>query len=270
MGSTLVLSQILRNERNRKSTLQRLWLFMSCFDILSAVFIIIDETVFMTGYTVYPSFCVIAILYSTAIALYSWGLLRFGWCKLKIRKMEPWIHVSILVTGIISFTIFEVIAGDEKKWFGRIFLPISCLLMVVISLDTYRIARKSDLSVQQYRISASDSVCFKYSKAVYMHSLLFISGFLITWSTYIFLAILGLPDSHWLNFIKGYTFPLQGFFNAIVFFRPRFVKTRKEEPEANAVYIILSLLKTSILWGCAEKWFTSDEKDLIKQPFLSS
>merc|ERR1719469_406004 len=148
-------------------------------------------------------------------------------------------------------------------YFG--FLWIIIIISAVNSVLLYFHVVKIEKASSKYKKYADTS---KRSRAVLIQSVLYVGGFVINWifpTMYRLLVLVsdGKIRPKWLALLAGIFVPIQGFLNAIVFFRVRAQKCRSEYPERTWITIICNFVASTLL--CTDPYM-NDSKDIIKKP----
>eukprot|EP00540_Astrosyne_radiata_P007449 CAMPEP_0116852814 /NCGR_PEP_ID=MMETSP0418-20121206/17528_1 /TAXON_ID=1158023 /ORGANISM="Astrosyne radiata, Strain 13vi08-1A" /LENGTH=444 /DNA_ID=CAMNT_0004485071 /DNA_START=1434 /DNA_END=2768 /DNA_ORIENTATION=+ len=71
-------------------------------------------------------------------------------------------------------------------------------------------------------------------KEVMWHAVAYMMAFWITWPLLLVALLIGTGDEYWFFFVVFFVAPLQGFNNALVYFRSRLFKRRKQKPPAQS------------------------------------
>lgn len=203
--------------------------------------------------------------YNASLAVYYLMCVHACWPQERIRKVEFWLHSVPISLGLgtavsgVALTLFnsanwlcwvapvpagcdvddeiECVRGNHswifqwaflyaEVWFIFVFISIA---MLCVYFKVYTQERANG----QYRFNSDAGTNYKYSRKVANQAMLYVGAFYMTW---IFGTLTRL-----LQLIQGKTyfpliicmtifFPLQGFFNALVYMRPRYQTWRKENP----------------------------------------
>jgi hypothetical protein len=117
LGSSMIISQVLQSQRNRQNSQQRLVCAMSCIDVT------VSTVWFLTNFFVPPwseevawasgnqatcnvvqgfivQLSISAVFYNASLSLYYLVIIRYGFNALKIKRLEPWIHLVPLSLGL--------------------------------------------------------------------------------------------------------------------------------------------------------------------------
>ncbi|KAL7552653.1 hypothetical protein ACHAWF_017409 [Thalassiosira exigua] len=119
-----------------------------------------------------------------------------------------------------------------ELWFT--FVAIAAMMVAM-----YRSVRERERRSQQSRVSAS------YSRRVMTQALLYVLAYFITW---IFPAVTWLSQALGgktytpILMLQAFIVPLQGFFNAFIYLRPRYLRNRRTMPDARPLRVVLTTL----------------------------
>lgn len=105
------------------------------------------------------------------------------------------------------------------------------------------------------------------TKEIAAQSLLYVGAFYVTWlwpttARIVQLCNTTIPD--WLVTLAGCFIPIQGFFNALVYFRPRYNKCSKQHKERSKLWVLRRICFQALCgWIPAEGWYhKSDGRDI--------
>mmetsp|Transcript_973 Transcript_973/g.1918 ORF Transcript_973/g.1918 Transcript_973/m.1918 type:complete len:358 (-) Transcript_973:128-1201(-) len=243
-----------------------------------------DVTHYINTFLMQLGLC--AILYNAFLATYYLLSIKYHWSDERIKAIAPYIHMTVLVIGfgnaILGYTSdryeFPVV---NRKWYflnGDIYkgswlffsvLWISIIAVTVQTIQMYRYVKQTERSMNQYRRSQrnqSSTMRSELETMIFFQSLLYVGSFYLTWviptiGSFIYHYLLG--GTNWLLKLNWFLFPLQGFFNTIAYFRPRFLKLKAENSEAKW-YVIIGMLLESSLICHFDNFFTTDDKDIFQ------
>merc|ERR1740124_1373273 len=122
---------------------------------------------------------------------------------------------------------------------GVCFLILSCSIIIYACVRLFLVARQGDESVREYRSSEQEN--YATSNRVAVSGLLYSGGNLLVVLPFIIMIIGTLAKvdgaSFFLTFIGlqlAIFNPLQGFFNALVYFRPKYLEYKNEKRKEKA------------------------------------
>ena len=121
LGSSMIISSVIRSKKNRHMLQQRIVLSMSIIDVIvsttwffSPLFVPDwSEDMHWTmgnqascstqGFIV--QFSISSVVYNSALSLYYLLVIQFGWTEDRIRRLEPFIHIIAISWGLITATV---------------------------------------------------------------------------------------------------------------------------------------------------------------------
>eukprot|EP00584_Thalassiosira_punctigera_P007922 CAMPEP_0172535842 /NCGR_PEP_ID=MMETSP1067-20121228/7677_1 /TAXON_ID=265564 ORGANISM="Thalassiosira punctigera, Strain Tpunct2005C2" /NCGR_SAMPLE_ID=MMETSP1067 /ASSEMBLY_ACC=CAM_ASM_000444 /LENGTH=453 /DNA_ID=CAMNT_0013320799 /DNA_START=364 /DNA_END=1725 /DNA_ORIENTATION=+ len=212
-------------------------------------------------------------LYNASLCAYYVLVVRDGWMEDHIRtKAEPWMHLvpatiafTIAILGI-PFTLYNnsgwlcwiaafpakcqgdtCTRGEHADIFRWVHYAIIWSAILSVTLGMYSIYRKVR---QQERIQSQErdddaASRGRKSKKVAIQAALFVGALYLTWIfttiTRIYQITTG-NNNFVLLVLMATFFPLQGFFNCLIYLRPRYLRCRSRNPDAP----VRQLLKLSL------------------------
>ena len=201
-------------------------------------------------------------VYNAALSLYYVMVVKMGWNESKIKKLRWWFHVFPLAIGLGTAIAGQVLqlygnatlwcwispsSGNEQwnlyrwafyygiLWFMALVIIIPSMIVIFVHV------RKQEAAAAKWRHGQSQAQQYANSRKVAMQGISFSASFIATW---IFPTLTRLMQA-----INGVTYyplvvlfaiflPLQGFFNAGCFLRPKYLKYRKDNPHASIVMLV--------------------------------
>lgn len=124
-----------------------------------------------------------------------------------------------------------------------LFVIASCMLAIVLYVRKRERIMNRRFSFNNAEISRSRNLVKQY-KAVTRQAFLYIGSFLIVW---IFPFITAIWQLNVLGVLSVIFMPLQGFFNAIIYFMPRYLKTKEEHRDKSTFWILKDMIFTTTL-----------------------
>jgi len=262
IGSGLIVFDILKIKRDNKEKIHhRLLLGLSCSDIIAFICHFMSSWPIPNG-TMPPVFGAIgnvatcktqgflvqlsiaSPLYNAALSVYYLLVIRFQFSEDDSRKYEPWLHgISIIVslfTAIVglAFDLYTEatfgcwIASSRLRSNAFIFqifmwlIPLS-LCMVLITLSQIAIVtqvREAERGSRRFSTLRRRS----WSEQVFWQSIWYVGTFYVTWiipGLFLFIwKFFPQFSAPWFGIPIAILTPLQGCFNAIVYFRPRYLR----------------------------------------------
>ena len=296
MGSTMILISVLRSKKNRQSMQQRIVCAMSFFDFLVSIAWV------ATGLFVPSSFkekgfplaigneasCnaqgfiiqlyTASFIYNVSLSLYYTLIIRRNWPMHKMKKLEKCLHIVPVSFGLITaiLAVSLNLIGDANwdcwiepqyaayQWgffFGPLMLSLgtTCFLLMRVYLHVKTTEKKT----AKWRQAGSKS----YTKTIMLQNRLYAISFIVAWLLPTIARIIQLfKPSHnipnWYLVACGTVIPVQGFFNAIVYFRLRYQKYSRQNPDKRW-YLVVTLIIIKTLVPCLIGHVYSDDgKDI--------
>jgi len=269
-GSVFIIQSVLRNNHRSKRVYHRLLLLMSSMDLIFSIkefmstWIIPKETgvwgakgttatCTATGFFGQGS-GLTSILYNGMLTLFFLLTIRFGWTETRVQRIEPILHAVPLAIGWataiagLPLDLYNPIGincwiGGEDAWVYRWAFfhgPLWAVFgfSVIAMIMMYLSVKKQERAVAAYRMPADPSRRLASSHFA-AQACFYIAVFFLTW---IF------PMVQWvliektgkvytpILFLQTIFVPLAGFFNFLVYLRPRYRKFRQDHPEISFVF----------------------------------
>jgi len=244
-----------------------------------------NVTYYINIFLVQLSLC--AVLYNVFLATYYLLVTKYKWSEGRIRKSVPYVHTAVLVIGfsnaILGLTsdCYEFPVTASKWYFvndptiksSRMYYCVlwtSIVIITVQQVQMFRYVQQTARAMDQYRSNQTSGMRSERSDMetrVLCQSLLYVGSFYLTWviptaCVLVFRYYKSFPFKEELMYLAFFIYPLQGFFNTIAFFRPRFLKLKGENPEAKRRVLVWKLLESSLIFRF-DSFFTTDNKDIF-------
>jgi len=136
IGSSMIISQVLRNKKNRQDIQQRIIMARSTIDLITSIswfstnffmpknygpyFYGNEWTCAAQGFIV--QFSISGILYNSILSFYYLLVVKYSWSDMELRKVEPWMHVFPLSVGLATamVALFKKLyhPADWDCWIG--------------------------------------------------------------------------------------------------------------------------------------------------------
>jgi len=299
VGSLMIISQILQSQRNRAHPQQRLLCTMSFLYLLVslswifAIFLLPKQSIVYDEFEMDPMIfgtktsCTIMgfvvqfgmstlVLLNCFLALYYLLVIKYSFAVSCIKKMEPYVYIVSFTFGIttsIATLVLDAydVASYATCWItpyrrdlqiGLYFAPLwfsLCLIIVTMSHVYCHVRMQEKRSL---RFSFGPAL-MKKTRAVGMQCLLYVAS---PYFVALFPTVLSIAAQHHWNstpkiwFVLCDTFvPIEGFLNALVYFRLRFIRTWKEHPEQTLFWVMGTIIKSTLCFCCCEQDETFDE-----------
>jgi len=274
IGSSSIIYMILSDRENKLAKPNhRLMLSMSTFDVLSSAAMASSTWSFPRESNVYGSMgnmttCKVQYFFATlglAVPMYNASLCLLYLLTIRYRlhqryfatKIEPYLHAASVLFPLVIATV-PVIIGENVKpnRLGTICginneSPFLWALLAVPALS-FCTCLYSMVSLS-WHVHVQSKRMIKYSygtrqmqrrqsekRATINQAILYIAAFSIT------LLFAALSFLHFMNFpievLKSFFYPLQGFWNCLLYIRANVVKMKKAEPHKYLCAIIWSVI----------------------------
>jgi len=283
IGSTMIISQVLQSKPNRNHTQQRLVCVMSIIDLtvstawfLTPFFVTQDmdqflwsignrSTCSLQGFIV--QFSISGVLYNASLSLYYLLVIKYGFQQRDIIIIEKYMHAFALLFGITTATtalalnLYEDANWDcwispTKQTFQWTFffapLWIAIIFVVTCMLNIFLHVRSVERSSIQWSQVSGRVVRLTKTRAVAQQGALYVGAFFVTWlfpTIARLVKLSGTEPPEWLVALSGSFIPIQGFFNAMVYFRLRFRNCSRAHPQRSSVWVVRRIMKRA-LCGC--------------------
>jgi len=283
LGSTMIISQVLQSRTNRGHTQQRLVCVMSIIDLtvstawfLTPLFVTEEMDQFLWGIGNMFScslqgfivqFSISGVLYNASLSLYYLLVIKYGFQRQEMVIIEKYMHAFALLFGITTATtalalnLYEDANWDcwispTKQTFQWAFffapLWIAIIFVITCMFKIYLHVRTAERNSIRWSQVSGRVVRLTKTRAVAQQGALYVGAFFVTWLFPTIARVVKLsgkepPD--WLVALSGSFIPIQGFFNAMVYFRLRFRNCRRANPEKSRVWVVRKIIKRA-LCGC--------------------
>jgi len=250
LSSSAIIVDVVRDKKKRKKLYGQLMLIMSVFDLMgSAAYSLttlpIPKEYFIEGSKGSDATCTaqgffiqmgtIAAFINVSLAVYFYWVIKLSWTETKIRKFRLWLFLSPITVGLTfafaGIPFYDMLflwCNNSAAWWPEIPIVISIIvttcIMVAICWDVY----KTEKATRQYsRRNIRDSM----TSMVFWQSIWYLLSFYITWPPYLALQYIwaaGNFPPYGFTLFASTMVPLQGFWNAFVFFRVRAKKQARQ------------------------------------------
>jgi len=217
-----------------------------------------------------------ALVYNAVLSIIFLLIVCYSWSEEDFRKWSyfilcaPPVLVTLLVIPLMRYYKYVNYDGDWNCWFtpspplcaatpdmecnednldiykyfqliNGCILPFSTSIIIIYAcVRLFLVARQSDESVSAYRSRAQGH--YATSNRVAVSGLLYSGGNLlavlplIIWFIGLLADVKGAVFWTFVQFLTAIFLPLQGFLNALVYFRPKYLKYKKEKRKENLEY----------------------------------
>lgn len=277
LGSLYIAISVLRERKKLSSSNHRLLLGISACDMIVAVWWFMsswampagtwwqaagnDGTCLSQAFMV--QFSMANIFYNGSLGVYYFLVIRHGWNKQRIKKIEPFLHAVPLLMGLVPAFVLTV-GLDIYEPFGPLcfmaqpaigmidnLLPILVgTVVTVLMFLMYRSVRQKEKAMERYTHRSSTLTSsstntsrnrLQKTRMVAIQGIFYCIPFYITWTpalVFTFLhQILEIPVIYELFVLFCILEPAQGFFNFLVYIRPnvmRYYRSRRKEAAKEA------------------------------------
>lgn len=264
IGSSAIIHMILScRKRKLARPNNRLMIMMSGFDVVQSIAIVVSTAAIPSALEIYgargnQTTCVvqsIVMALGLAVPLYNSSLNLFYLLTIRYSvnsalfssKVEPFLHLFSILGPLVSAITFAALgyAGPKigssttcvynNKIAGRIFLAVIsfCLLFCVYSMVSIcQSITSQENRVRRHRFGSnrSHSVSILEGKETIKQGLLYSSAFLLTFAfptARALASFMGVDKTVILDTLTAIFYPLQGFWNFVLYSRPGVNHVRK-------------------------------------------
>ena len=125
--------------------------------------------------------------------------------------------------------------------FGQFWIQLAYVVIIITNLLIWLYVRKQEKQMQKYRMScrtvSTDEKLLKmkksskHARSVFIQSMLYVGAFIFTWSwatIFHLISWIGGVSVFWPTLLINTFLPLQGFWNAFIYARPRYLRIKKK------------------------------------------
>lgn len=145
--------------------------------------------------------------------------------------------------------------GDTAPYFYEAFaqfwIQLAYVVIIVTNLLIWLYVKRQENQMKKYRTrlqsqTADDTLNnmekeSSYARSVFIQSILYVGAFFLSWSwatIYHLVAWFGGVSVPWITLLINTFLPLQGFWNAFIYARPRYIRIRKTKGNLSALEIL--------------------------------
>ena len=284
-SSAFIIYDTCKNEQGRRQLMNQLLSMLSLFDIFGALGYVFTTLPIPKDYEFGPimgangseASCkaqgffiqlgTISAYTNVSLAVYYLLVIVYGWSEERVGKMR-WVlflapvsvGLAFAFAGLQYYEPLHLWCNNSANWWPDI--PVAAAIgvaTVLMSMICWHVWRK-EAKTQQYHSRASMSRRDSLSSRVFWQSFWYLMAFYLTWPLYLALQYAwsgGVAFTRY-GFIltAGTMVPLQGFWNMLVYIRPRYLKG-----------IAKSL---STIFGSTFLWSSSKEPESSSMPGASN
>ena len=125
--------------------------------------------------------------------------------------------------------------------FGQFWIQLAYVVIIITNLLIWLYVRKQEKQMQKYRMScrtiSTDEKLLKmkksskHARSVFIQSMLYVGAFVLSWSwatVFHLISWIGGVSAFWPTLLINTFLPLQGFWNAFIYARPRYLRIKKK------------------------------------------
>ena len=143
---------------------------------------------------------------------------------------------------------FEKSAALFYEFFAQFWIQLAYVVIIVTNLLIWLYVRKQEREMEKYRTrsAAADRLSAmeeesSYAKSVFVQSILYVGAFVLSWSWATIFHLVGWITGvsvPWITLLINTFLPLQGFFNAFIYARPRYIRLKKKNERLGFMEIV--------------------------------
>ena len=133
---------------------------------------------------------------------------------------------------------FETTAPYFYEAFAQAWIQLAYVVIIVTNLLIWLFVRRQEKEMDKYRTrsAAAEQLAdmekkSSYARSVFIQSILYIGAFVLTWSWSAISFVVAWTTGKsvpWITVLANMFIPLQGFFNAFIYARPRYIRLKKK------------------------------------------
>mmetsp|Transcript_6302 Transcript_6302/g.13148 ORF Transcript_6302/g.13148 Transcript_6302/m.13148 type:complete len:1008 (+) Transcript_6302:265-3288(+) len=249
VGSIFIIADIAGHKKRRGKTFGQLMIFLSSFDLLASIaysFTTLptpaEDYIYgargneatCTAQGFFISMGTIACYTNVSLAFYYLLMLKFGWSENKIQtKARLWFVIVPIVVGFtfafagIPFydSILLWCTNTSSYWPDIPVAVAIALATVVMGAICYHVHGEEKASAKWRTKGSGGRKKPSMASAVAWQSLWYLAAFYMVWPPYLALQYVWASgrayDQYGFILAAGTVVPMQGFWNAVIYFRPR-------------------------------------------------
>jgi len=214
--------------------------------------------------------------YSPFLSLYYYLTINRGMNNKEFARIEKVLHVSIVglhltfaIVGV-SIGLFDrtpsfcyIARGSDGSFqntapifyeaFAQIWIQLAYVIVIVTNTSIWLHVRKQENKMKKYQVNlpsshwVSDSQLANmrkktsHSRSVFIQSSLYIGAFMLSWSwatIYHIIAWLTGKQTPWATLLINTFLPLQGFWNAFIYSRHRYLRAKKRNKDLGCFEVL--------------------------------
>jgi len=201
------------------------------------------------------------VLYNASLSLYYLLVIKYRFKKHQIAPIEKIMHAFALIFGIgtataaLAMDLYQDANWDcwispEYDVFQLTFffapLLLAIIFVVTLMLNIYLHVKKEEGNSARYHPRIGDKVRLRKTRAVAKQGALYVGAFFVTW---LFPTIARLYQLIWqvnpptaIIVLAACFIPIQGFFNALVYFRLRYINCVEANPNRSRGWVVKTIM----------------------------
>jgi len=252
LGSLFILIDATKTQKNRKKLFHQLMAALSTFDIFGSIAYAFTSLPmpaddYIVGSKGNTATCIaqgffiqigtISCYINVSLSVYYLLVIKMGKREQQMKKYRMWLFVCPITVGLafafagIPFYDNMILwCNNAASWWPEIPVALAILIatviMTIVCCDVYQ---KEKASARWRSGHSQRRAENRISKKVFWQSFWYLIAFYFTWPAYLALQYSWASGKAFSRYglivFAGTTVPLQGFFNFIVYIRPRYMNT---------------------------------------------
>jgi len=245
-GSFFILYDTIRTPVKRKKLLNQMLATLSFFDIVGSIAyafttLPIPEENYLYGSKGNDKTCMaqgffiqigtIACFMNVSISVYYLLTIDYGWKNERLMSKRPWFVMPPIVVGLVFACVgipfydnLYLWCNNAARYWPEIPVILAILAATTIMINICLNVRKTTQASAQYTYSRNS---VQISKMVFEQACWFTGAFYVTWVPYLAMQYMWSSGKAFTNYgfilYAASSVPLQGFWNFIVYARPRYL-----------------------------------------------
>jgi len=244
-GSSFILYDTIRTRQKRRKMLNQMLFMLSVFDIFGSIAYAFttlptpqedylhgakgnDKTCKAQGFFIQIG--TIACFMNVSISVYYLLTIKYGWKDGRLLTKRPWFFIPPIVVGLVFAFVgipyydnLYLWCNNSARYWPEIPVILAILIATVIMIIICLNVRKTTRASAQY---ASRRNSVHISTMVFEQACWFTGAFYITWVPYLAMQYMWSSGQAFTKYgfilYAASTVPLQGFWNFVVYARPRY------------------------------------------------
>jgi len=253
---------VVSNLKKRKQTYSRIVAAMSCFDCMTSFIYALStwpipkgdgssplyasgNTQTCTAQAFFIQLSLGAPMYNLCLAMYYMLVIKHGWSDIKLAKIERFVHSIIVVIafGIAIAGLPLKIYGNANVWcwivsdanlyrwaFFYVELWSIIVIVTIVMATVVKSVAKVENKTRRCSMRSNTTKSARVAIVVKRQAFYYVGAFYVTWIPLTILRILqtlGKQVPYGIFLCAVIFTPLQGFFNCLVYLRPRYLRWKR-------------------------------------------